>query len=244
MPVSYTIKIQVWAAAGGHCCKCKSNLIKELTGNTNKSSQGEVAHIEGENDGAKRYNKNQKENERNSYPNLMLMCPTCHTEIDNDELKYTVPILIKMKSDHEKWVSRQLASASINISFAELEVILKYLLNSSSFSNETNFKLITPIEKISKNKLSTSVSDFITMGMLRTELVKDYLNRNPDVNFAVRLRNGFINKYQELKVSLSGDELFYAILDFASGSSSEFINQATALTVVVYFFQICDIFES
>jgi hypothetical protein len=111
------------------------------------------------------------------------------------------------------------------------------------FSATNDFKLIPPKEKIAKNSLSLTVSDYITMGMLRTELVKDYLNRNPDINFANRLRNEFINKYKELKTSMNGDELFYALLDFAADSSNEFPIQAAALTVVVYFFQICDIFE-
>ncbi len=243
MPVSYPIKIQVWAAAGGHCCKCKRDLLKEVVGSLNKSAQGEVAHIEGENDGAKRYNKNQTEEVRNSFANLMLMCPSCHTEIDNDDLKFDVPILMKMKSDHEKWVSNQLKTASITISFVEIEIIVKYLATNPSFSTGDNLKLIPPKEKIAKNSLSLVVSDYITMGMLRTELVKDYLNRNPDINFASRLRSEFVNKYKEFKILVNGDELFYAMLDFASNSSNDFRVQAAALAVVVYFFQICDIFE-
>ncbi|HEY4800301.1 MAG TPA: ABC-three component system protein [Bacteroidia bacterium] len=244
MSVTYPVRIQVWAAAGGHCCKCKTNLVKSIKDNKDKSAQGEVAHIEGENNGAKRYNSKQTDTERNSFANLMLMCPNDHTEIDNDEVTYTVPILIKMKSDHEGWVASQLKVASFNISFSELEVTLKYLTGNSMESESTTYKVIPPTEKISKNKLSSTVSEYITMGMIRTELIHDYLNRNPDMNFSNRLRNGFVEKYNELRKSKNGDELFWELLDFAGGGSTLFSHQAAGLTVLVYFFQICDIFES
>jgi hypothetical protein len=243
MSVSYPVKIQVWSASGGHCCICKNNLIKDIKAGTEKSAQGEIAHIEGENDGAKRHNINQDEKARNSFPNLMLLCPSHHTEIDSDDITYTTEVLLKIKSEHEVWVNRQLAQASFAISFAELEVVLKYLSSNAIDLSYINFKLISPSEKISKNNLSSVVEDYITMGMIKTDLVREYLNRNPDVNFSNRLRKGFIEKYQELKLSTNGDELFYSMLNFASGSSSEFPNQAAALTVVVYFFQVCDIFE-
>lgn len=244
MPVTYPVKISIWAAAGGRCCKCKIYLVKDLKNGLNKSNQGEVAHIEGENDGAKRYNKYQSDEERNSFPNLMLMCPNDHTEIDNDEIKYTVEVLKEIKSNHENWVKNQLASAATNISFVELAIVLKYLTSNTENFNTVDLKVIPPGEKISKNNLSPTVANYITMGMLRSELVKDYLNRNPDVNFANNLRKGFVEKYDTLRGTMSGDELFYSLLDFASSSSNEFSILAAALTVVVYFFQICDIFES
>ncbi len=244
MSVTEAIKRQVWVEAGGCCCKCKMYLLKTVMGNSNKSAQGEVAHIEGDQIGAKRYNSAQTEEQRNSLPNLMLMCPNHHTEIDSDETTFTVPVLVKMKSEHEKWVKTQLKIASFNISFAELEVVLQYLSDNSFNKGATNYNLIPPIEKISKNNLSPVVSDYITMGMIRTELVQDYLNRNPDINFANRLRKGFVEKYEELMKTVTGDELFFTLLDFASGSKVEFPNQAAALTVLVYFFQICDVFES
>ncbi len=244
MSVSYPIRIQVWSAAGGRCCICKSNLIKDIKIGLEKSNQGEVAHIEGEKFGAKRYNENQSETTRNSAYNLMLLCPTHHTEIDNDEVAYSTSKLLEIKAQHEAWVNRQLTQASFSISFAELEVVLKFLSSSTVDSSSIDFKLISPSEKISKNNLSGTVGDYITMGMIKTDLVREYLNRNPDVNFSNRLRKHFIEKYKELKNTMTGDDLFYSMLDFASGSSNEFPNQAAALTVVVYFFQVCDIFES
>ncbi len=244
MSVSYPVKIQVWAAAGGRCCKCKSYLLKDIKNGLDKSAQGEVAHINGEKVGAKRYDASQGEASRNSFNNLMLLCPIHHTEIDNDEITYTTTVLIKIKLDHEEWVKTQLTQASFGISFAELEVVLKYLSTSAIDHSSIDFKLISPSEKINKNGLSAVVGDFITMGMIKTDLVRDYLNRNPDINFSNRLRKGFVEKYNELKTQADGDDLFYLILDYASGSSTEFPIQAAALAVIVYFFQVCDIFES
>jgi hypothetical protein len=39
--------------------------------------------------------------ERHAYANLVLMCPTHHTVIDDDEEAYTVERLCKIKTDHE-----------------------------------------------------------------------------------------------------------------------------------------------
>ena len=208
MPVTYPTKIIVWTASAGLCSKCKKTLLKTLTDSSDLSAQGEIAHIEGENEGSKRYNPEQTEKDRNSFPNLVLMCPNCHTEIDNDSMQYTVVALKFLKLEHESWVKQKLNIASYSITFSELEVVLRYLSSSTLNSDTIDFKLITPNEKIIKNKLSQNVSDYITMGMVRTPIVIDYLNRNPDVNFANRLRKGFIEKYQEFKKTLGEDELF------------------------------------
>jgi HNH endonuclease len=244
MSVSYPVKIQVWAAAAGRCCKCKMILIKEPNDDQAHFTIGEVAHIHGEHVGAKRFRHEFSEEQTNSFPNLMLMCPNHHTEIDRDDVTYTVDVLKRMKVEHEDWIKKQLSIAAFNTSFAELEVVLKYLSSASIDTTQVDFRVITPSEKILKNNLSNSIAGYITMGMIKSELVKDYLNRNPDINFANRLRKGFVDYYFELKGKMNGDELFYSLLAFASGSSSEFSVQAAALAVIVYFFQICDIFES
>ena len=51
---------------------------------------GEIAHIEGLNPDSPRYNPNMTNKERNSYVNLIILCPTCHTKIDKDPNYYTV----------------------------------------------------------------------------------------------------------------------------------------------------------
>ncbi|WP_271183643.1 HNH endonuclease, partial [Novosphingobium resinovorum] len=40
----------------------------------------------------------------NSYENLILLCPTCHTRIDKAPNDFPVALLQKWKADHEAWV--------------------------------------------------------------------------------------------------------------------------------------------
>jgi len=80
--------------------------------------------------------------------------------------------------------------------------------------------------------------------MLQVKQVKDYLNRNPDIQFAERLKAGFVDKYENLRnEGLESDPLFYALLDFASNNSSDFKIKATGLSVLTYFFELCEVFE-
>jgi len=62
---------------------------------------GRVCHIAAANPGGPRYAANQTPAERHGYNNLILLCPTHHTVIDDDEEAYTVQRLTKMKTDHE-----------------------------------------------------------------------------------------------------------------------------------------------
>ena len=80
--------------------------------------------------------------------------------------------------------------------------------------------------------------------MLKIRLVKQYINKNPDINFGERLKQGFVNKYLELKKSgIEGDELFLSLFEFASNNSQDLKTQAAGLAVLTYFFETCEVFE-
>jgi hypothetical protein len=67
----------------------------------NETLTGEVCHIKGARPGSARYDPGQTDVERHAYANLVLMCPTHHTVIDDDEEAYTVERLFKIKAVHE-----------------------------------------------------------------------------------------------------------------------------------------------
>ncbi|MGD0027298.1 MAG: HNH endonuclease signature motif containing protein [Xanthobacteraceae bacterium] len=67
----------------------------------NDTLLGEICHIKGRRPKSARYDPAQTPAERNAYANLILLCPTHHTVVDDDEEAYTVERLIKMKADHE-----------------------------------------------------------------------------------------------------------------------------------------------
>lgn len=232
----------LWGKSGNSCAFCRAPLV-ENDSNNSVYLVGEMAHIEGENLGSARFNCNMNESERNSYGNLILLCPRCHTRIDKNPADFTVADLKKKKEDHEKWVFDTLQSSMVRINFSELDVICKYLKNTPITVGE-DITLILPKEKINKNNLSIGVENLITMGMLQSKLVKDYLNRNPDIEFSDRLRAGFVRKYQELVTTgLERDGLFYGLFDFATQNSPEPEIRAAGLAVLTHFFQICEVFE-
>lgn len=239
------LKVQktLWARSGNRCALCKVEL-SEITACNSPCLIGEIAHIEGYNEGSARYNPNMTDDERNSYDNLILLCANCHTKIDKDEITYTVQKLKRIKKEHEEWVNTQLKMSMIKFSFAEWEVIVKYLINNHPPLHEEDIKAIPPQEKIQKNNLSNEVAKYINMGMINTHQVKEYLNRHPDPEFSKRLKNEFVTKYIELRnKNLHGDDLFYELWDFASGNYSEFKYRAAGLTLLTYFFELCEVFE-
>jgi hypothetical protein len=67
----------------------------------NETLTGEVCHIKGMRPGSARYDPSQTDLERHAYANLVLMCPTHHTVIDDDEESYTSERLCKIKAAHE-----------------------------------------------------------------------------------------------------------------------------------------------
>lgn len=233
----------LWGRSSYKCAICRTNLIEEKREN-NQYIIGEMAHIKGENLNSARYDPHMTDEERNGYDNLILLCPTCHAKIDADPQTYTVEILKQKKTEHEKWVEESLRENIPEITFAELAVIIKYLHKAPILEKENYVTIIPPKDKISRNNLSQGTENLITIGMLQMKLIERYLNENPDIQFAERLRAGFVSKYEELKSGgLEGDALFYEMWDFASNYSTDFRIKAAGLSVLTYFFELCEVFE-
>ncbi len=225
------------------CTKCKKQLVSER-GDGTTGNFGENAHIQGEKKGAARYNPEMTDIQRNDYQNLILLCPTCHTEIDktNPQL-YSADQLLTIKKAHEELIQREVLSKISFVTFSELDVVIKYLKDKQGIGNE-DLTLVTPKEKILKNGLSVEAESYIQMGMAKVRLVDQYLNQYVDENFSDRLRNGFVNKYNELKEDgLNGNEIFYIMLDFAWHHEVELLKKAAGLAVLVYYFERCEILE-
>jgi hypothetical protein len=74
-----------------------------------------MAHIKGKKLGSNRYDGNQDNDARDGYPNLILLCPNHHSEIDKpeNESKYSVEWLIDAKVRHEQWVISSLTKEKI-----------------------------------------------------------------------------------------------------------------------------------
>lgn len=105
------IKI-LWGRSGNRCAICKL----ELTPDGDKETLGEMAHIVAKSKDGPRGTSEQNSTQRDSYKNLILLCPTHHTDIDKNHQDWSVEKLLRIKSEHEAWVTEQLNTGNINIS--------------------------------------------------------------------------------------------------------------------------------
>lgn len=231
----------LYAKCAGQCCICKDAIVIETTKNGLKQV-GEMAHIAGENEGSARYDTTMTDEQRFAYDNLMLLCPTCHTKIDKAPESYPIELLKNYKQKHEANIKAQLFQSAQDTSFAELDILLKYIAISNSPLNE-DLTLVAPKEKIIQNSLE-QVSSYIEMGLLKSAMVSDYVNRHPDPRFSKTIKSQFVNKYNELKTShLDNESIFYELWDFASNNNQDFALRAGSLAILTYFFEICEVFE-
>ena len=95
-PTTTTAK-RLFAVSGNRCAfpKCPNTLVH------GEKVTGKICHIKGRKPKAKRYDPQQSEKERHSFGNLIIMCPIHHDVIDNDEITYTVTVLLDYKGQHE-----------------------------------------------------------------------------------------------------------------------------------------------
>jgi hypothetical protein len=236
----------LYGRAAGRCAfaDCRKDLILEATGKDSDKQIGKICHIIAHSDGGPRADSSYPADKIDTYENWILLCPTCHDRIDVQEKTYSIDELRKIKNDHEKWIREAIKSAISDITFAELEVVTKFLI-SGKYDASCNYTLIPPEDKIKKNGLSDEVKVLIVTGAMQAKQVSDYINASIDIEFGERLKQGFADKYEQCKsdLKLSGDDLFMVLLEFAAGGSQEFKQKAAGLAILVYLFERCEVFE-
>lgn len=238
----------LWAKSGNCCAICSTSLTYDS--NSKTIPIGEQAHIKGDSPGknqtnaSARYDASQEEDDRNSYTNLILLCPTCHTKIDKDEVTYTVDRLLSIKANHEQKVSNAIKTSTLQVTFFELEHTLRHLVSSTPNDDSYDLTLIPPKDKITKNNLSNSVERYIQAGLIGANQIENFLNQNADMDYSDKLRKAFVDNYERLKEEgLTGDNLFYALMNVAANGNSDARYMAAGLNVLVYYFHLCEVFE-
>ena len=248
--MSSQIPIRDWkilcSKSGGRCAisTCHKELVVNKTEKDKNSLIGVGAHIKGEKPDSARYEDGMTDKERNCYDNLIFVCGNCHKVIDDQPNTYTVEKLHEIKMTHEKWIIESTEKEVINVTFSELRGVTKYLI-SGQFTPSDSYTIIPPKEKIRKNNLSSTTEQLITMGLTQVRQVAHFIDNSPDVEFGERLKQGFVSEYEKILNGdkLKGDDLFNALLDFASGNNNDFKNRAAALSILVYLFEKCEVFE-
>lgn len=188
----------LWSNAAGRCSfrGCNERLTVEQAAGLTPYTLGEMAHIKGNRAGSNRYDALQCEIERDSYDNLILLCPTHHTVIDKSENEeiYSVDFLHEMKIEHENNISNRL-----NIQkYSDLEQ-LKDQISIFMAENYQVWEQYGPISDIArKNPESENIHALWTSERLSTiipnnrEMVK-LLNENR--NLFSRLEQKSVSKF-------------------------------------------------
>jgi hypothetical protein len=116
-PNQTTLK-RLFARSGDRCAfpRCSVALVQDDT------LVGEICHIKAANPSGPRYDPQQTAVQRHAYDNLLLLCPTHHTIIDDDPEAYTVERLVKMKTDHEAKIKTDHEAHSVLSKKAQLLV--------------------------------------------------------------------------------------------------------------------------
>ena len=227
----------------GCCAKCKCDLVGGRPGA--ESNLSEIAHMRGVAGGSARHDPSMSPDDVNKHGNLILLCSTCHKIVDDDPAEYTTDRLEKIKSDHEEWARRQLVRHSKITSFAELEVVAKWLVAAPQAGAKTDYAVTPPLEKIRKNGLSEAARLWIEIGMSKSHLVGRYLEAQPDPSFGERLRDGFLAIYRDLRADedLDADRVFFSMLAMGWDVRQTWDLTPAVLAVMVYLFEKCEVFE-
>lgn len=240
----------LWGRAAGRCSfpGCRIQLAPTADSAPNGIFViGEQAHIVAHSDDATapRSDPSYPKENRNKYENLILLCPNHHKTVDNDAVKYNPSRLREIKIQHEAWVDESLISAASHLPFEELELVANRLMT-TAMPPSRELTVVPLDQKIKRNNLTTQVEQWITIGLVNRALVEDYIRSEAktDPKFPERLKAGFVNEYRRLHNFMGlGNELFFALVEFAESGDQRFERRAASLAVLVYFFEKCEVFE-
>lgn len=237
----------LWSRSGGFCCfpECEMNCVQAALDDDPSLIIGQIAHIEAKSDGGPRSNPALLDASRDSYENLILLCPTHHRLVDGQENTYTAEMLRSWKTDQELRFQGFLAQGIATITFAELEVITQALANDGQ-SSASQMTVTAPEEKMARNRLTDRSRDLFSIGLLQIKQVQEFVETMGalDRTFVSRLTSGFLSAYQaSLQAGLDGDALFEEMRLFSAQGRTDLRFQCAGLAVLVYLFERCEVFE-
>jgi nucleoside phosphorylase len=103
----------LYASSGGLCAfpGCKTQLVHPASG----ALLGVLCHIHAVSAGGPRFEPTQSDDARNDEGNLILLCPSHHSLVDQDPQKYTAQFLRDIKRQHESRVAKLLTSVAVDL---------------------------------------------------------------------------------------------------------------------------------
>jgi hypothetical protein len=246
MAASYPTKVLLAFRSGGVCAypKCGKHLTYESKAGAD-TYVAEAAHIRGEKPSAARYDASMTEDERDSVHNLIFMCTDHHTIIDKVEADWPTATLLAIKTAHEAQVRLAMEEAFADVAFPELERSISWVTAQAPGAHGS-FDLVAPDEKIEKNALTNGSRHIIAAGIAARATVSAYVEAEAqlDADFPERLKAGFLAEYYALRAQgHKGDELFELMCSFAQRGLRNQADRTAGIAVLIYLFEICDVFE-
>lgn len=102
----------LWGRAANRCSICREQLSDQAKEDNSDFLIGEQSHIVAKTKSGPRGDSRLTMEERDTYTNLILLCPTHHRKIDKNPIDYPVEELYKIKTKHELWVQESLSGIS------------------------------------------------------------------------------------------------------------------------------------
>jgi len=146
-------------------------------------------------------------------------------------------------------IERELALKMTNINFDDINFVISALLRQqiNIINNQTIIPPTDPIQKMSKNKLTSKVGFLLRVGMASAGEVRHLIENNAKINFPdvpEKLKTALNAEYARLqREGIYGDDLFKRLHEFSSCQSSDDSWRAAGLAILCYFFESCDVFE-
>ncbi|ARM34000.2 HNH endonuclease [Legionella longbeachae] len=130
MPISDKDIKMLWGRAAGKCSNpvCETDLICELE-NNDYYIIGEMAHIIAQSPLGPRGDLIQ---DKDTYKNLILLCPTCHKMIDKAPQKFSTDKLHGWKKQHEAKIQKIDANLKLD-TIDDLKYTIKNILTENQF---------------------------------------------------------------------------------------------------------------
>ena len=119
----------LWGRAASRCAICHRELTQDTSVSSSAILIGEHAHIVAEQRGGPRGRSILDSDQRNSYANLILLCPTDHALIDADLEAFPIEKLHDLKFRHELWVQQTLSEPDAGRTFLGDDLVYTHIVD-------------------------------------------------------------------------------------------------------------------
>jgi hypothetical protein len=132
-----------------------------------------------------------------------------------------------------------------NVTYVNIGRALAFIRADITRSPLEPILLPPPVQaKVKWNGLCPMTRQFLEIGQIGSENVRQYLRSNIEPEESERMAEGFSNRYTALGAEgCEPDHIFRQMVIFAGGATGDTSRDAAALAIVAHFFSTCEIFE-